>query len=207
MKKINYDGVLIELPSERPMFSHSISMMIVSKGKIESNHNIPYFERLMQYKETDLPEGELLHEVCALNSIRNLNYQVNNGGFSQYFFNEYHKYRAGYQIGDLSNLDIAQQIEFLEKLISFIVFDVDKKPYEADLLRALILLKEQQKNILEYENWCDEEDEIIETELAGCSVFDTQWYKVNEVIEWGIELYAQYLCKRLEAMNIEPSDK
>ena len=167
--------------------------------------NAKYFNRLMQYKETDLPEGELLHEVCALYSINNLNKQMCEGGFKQYYDNGYHKYRAGYEIGDLANLEISEQIKFLDKFILFILFDNDKRKYSDDLTKAVILFREMPNNILEYERLTDEEKEYAE--IDGADAFDKQWYKVCDVIEWGMELYAQYLIKRLEMMNIEPTNK
>lgn len=205
MKKISYNGVSIEVPSERPVFSHSVALMIASLGKIEGNQNIPYFEKLMQYKQSDIPEGELMHDVCALYSIKNLNYQVNNGGFEQYYENGYHKYSAGEDVGDLANLDISQQIDFLETLIHFILRDKENIPYFDDLLKAKELLIEASRSIEDYECLDDEDKEFVG--LAGFSDFDEQWYKVNEVIEWGMELYAQYLVKRLEARHIEPSNR
>ena len=166
--------------------------------------NAKYFNRLMQYKETDLPEGELLHEVCALYSINNLNKQMCEGGFKQYYDNGYHKFIAGYDIGDLSNLDITYQIKFLDKFILFILLDKSKKKYSSDLTRAVVLFREMPNNIEEYE-CLDSGDEYAEIE--GVDAFDEQWYKVCDVIEWGMELYAQYLIKRLEMMNIEPANK
>lgn len=204
MRKIKYNKISIEVPSENPMFTHSIPAMIATKKKVETDRNIKYFERLMQYKETDLPEGELLHEVCALYSIRNLNYQVCNGGFRQYYDNGYHKFKAGYEIGDLANLDIFEQIKFLDKFILFILLDERKKKYSSDLTRAIVLFREMPNNIEEYE--CLDSDDGY-AEIEGADAFDEQWYKVNEIIEWGMELYAQYLIKRLERMNIEPANK
>ena len=71
MRMIKYNGISLGVSSENPMFTHSVPAMIATKKKVETDRNIKYFEKLMQYKETDLPEGELLHEVCALYSINN----------------------------------------------------------------------------------------------------------------------------------------
>lgn len=186
MKKFKYNGVLIEVSEKAPHFTHSVPLMIMSFGKIESNENIPFFEKLMTYKETEIPQGELLHDVCALNSIRNLNYQVNNGGIEQYYDNGYHLYRAGQEIGDLANIEMKYQVSFLKKLIDFILYYEDNKKYADDLYKALSEMETQRYNI--YNN-------------AFSKVyndFDSYWYKVSEIIEWGIEYYAQYLIKRLE---------
>lgn len=198
MRKFKYNGVEIEVPEKAPAFTHSVPMMLASFGRIEDNQNIPYFEKLVQFKETDLPEGELLHDACALNSIRHLNYQINNGGFEQYFDNGYHQYRAGYEIGDLTLLAIDEQIKFLKVLIDFILLADCNAKYKDELLKALTLFERQRINIIEYENY-EPDNEGDYAALDGCNAFDRQWYKVNELIEMGIELYAQYLCKRLEA--------
>lgn len=204
MRMIKYNGISLGVSSKKSVFTHSVSAKVITSGKLESDKNIPYFERLMQYKETDIPEGELLHEVCALYSIRNLNYQVCNGGFRQYYDNGYHKFKAGFEIGDLANLDIFEQIKFLDKFILFILFDERKKKYSSDLTRAVVLFREMPNNIEEYE--CLDSGDG-HAEIEGADAFDEQWYKVNEIIEWGMELYAQYLIKRLEMMNIEPVNK
>lgn len=198
MKVLKYKGVELNVPEKAPVFTHSVAMMIATLGKAENNSNIPYFERLIQDKETELPEGEILHDVCALNTLRHMNYQVNNGGFLQYYDNGYHKYSAGYEIGDLALLAIDEQIKFLKVLVDFILLDDTKKKYKDDLLKAIMLFERQRINIIEYENY--EQDDDYAT-VDGCDDFDEQWYKVNEVIEYGIELYAQYLCKRLEAYD------
>lgn len=187
MKILKYNGVSLEVPTESPVFRHSILL--------ETDKNTPYFSQLIQYKQTNLPDGDLMHEVCALYSISNLNYQTCNGGFRQYYGNAYHEYRAGYNIGDLPNLDIDEQIVFLKSLISFILLDESKKRYEDDLVQVCSMLEVLSQNIVEYESMDELEQEICE--IAGCDEFDKQWYKVNEIIEWGMELYAQYLIKRL----------
>lgn len=203
-KTFKYLGVSIDIPKEKPVFTHSVPLMIATFGKVENNMNIPYFEKLLLYKQTDLPEGEIQHDVCALNSIRNLNYQINNGGFEQYYFNQYHKYSSGQDVGDLTHLGIAEQIKFLDKFILFILLDKDKEKYSCDLTKAVMLFRSMPNKIKEYEELGDEKEYSC---IGGAENFDKQWYKVSEVIEWGMELYAQYLIKRLEAMHIEPSDK
>lgn len=204
-KKISFNGVSIELPMEQPIFTHSVTAMIATFGSVEGNHNIPYFEKLMQYKKSDIPELELLHDICALNSIRLMNYQINNGGFEQYYDNGYHEYRAGDEDGALAQLDINAQIEFLEKFILFILLADDNKKYFDDLTKTVVMFRNMQSNILDYESLDADDKEYAD--INGADAFDTQWYKVSEVIEWGIELYAQYLIKRLEEMKIEPSNK
>lgn len=205
MRKFLYNEVKIEVPEKAPTFTHSVSMMLATLGKAENNANIPYFEKLIQYKETELPEGEFLHDVCALYTLQRMNYQIQNGGFEQYYFNGYHTYSAGYEIGDLSLLDIGQQIIFFGKMIGFIQADDTKKDVIDDLIAVLILFTIMPDNIYEYERLSAEEKECMAIDKAD--EFDKAWYKVSDTIEWAIECYAQYLCKRLEAENIEQSNK
>lgn len=200
-----YNGVEIEVPEKAPAFTHSVPLMIASLGKIEGNCNIPYFEKLVQYKETDLPDGELIHDVCALLTLQKMNYQIQNGGFEQYYANGYHKYRSGYNIGDLSLLDIGQQIMFFGKMIDFVQTDVAKKDVIDDMIAVLILFTVMPDRIEEYEELSDEEKEYTFIEVSDA--FDTAWYKISDTIEWAIELYAQFLCKRLEVECNGTSDK
>lgn len=204
MRTIKYNGVQLELPSERPVFTHSVPMMIASLGRVECNQNIPYFEKLLGYKASELPE-ELLHDVYALNSVRRLNYQINNGGFKQYYDSGYHKYYAGNEMDDFPQLDITEQLKFLDKFILFILMNEDKKKYSDDLTKAVVLLRDMPRKIFEYESL--DEAEKQHTDIEGMDTFDTQWYEVSDVIEWGMELYAQYLCKRLEAVKNGTEDR
>lgn len=202
MNNFSYKGVTIRVPIKQPKFSHSVPLMIASFGKYESNENIPYFEKLMRYRETDVPEGDLLHSVCALYSVKNLSYQVNNGGFAQYFDNGFHKYRVGYDIGDLTHLDMEQQIDFLKELILFILLDTTKSNYSSELSKTLYLLQGLVRK-MQSKTYCAKRF----FDFMDFTAYDEQWFKVTELIEWGLETYAQYLVKRLEEMKIEPSDK
>ena len=153
------------------------------------------YNKLMQYKETELPEGELLHEVCALYSISNLNEQMCNGGFMQYYENRYHEFLSGQNMGDLSNLDISEQVVFLHKFIMFILLDRDKRKYSKDLKQLFILFKEMPGNIELYECFSNQ------SSIEGTAVLDKYWRKVSKVISCGLEMYAKYLLKRLEMIE------
>lgn len=202
MSSFTYNGVLIEIPEKQPVFTHSLPLRIASLGKHESNKNIPYFEKLMYYRETDIPEGDLLHSVCALYSIKNLSYQVNNGGFVQYFNNGYHRYIAGYDIGDLAHIDIFQQVDFFKELINFIKISKVNPKYEDALYEAYLVLKALAENAKNKDF-----NEISFYEYLNLDAEDEIWYKACVAIEWGLEVYAQYLVKRLEELNIEQSNK
>lgn len=196
MSSFIYNGVEIQVPEKTPAFTHSVSMMIASFGKLESNADIPYYEKLVQYKETDLPEGELLHDTVALYTLQQINYQIQNGGFEQYYDNGYHIYRSGHDIGDLSILDINEQIMFFAKMIEFVQECNEKKDEVDDMVAVLILFTVMPDRIDDYESLADEEKTYLDIE--GADDFDKAWYKVSDTIEWAIECYAQYLCKRLE---------
>ena len=185
MEIVNYNGVSIEPPAEKPKFSHSVSLMLATMGKLEANENIPYYSMLMEkYNEQNIKDVALLHEVQALNTIRNLNYQVMNGGFEQYFFNEYHKYSAGYDLNSFTNVDIADQIEFLDWLFAFIQLFSQYKSMASELEKMWSML-----------------NELKDFSYSGYSEYNKQWSRIYEAVEFGLEVAAQYLYKRLEKEN------
>lgn len=185
---VSYNGVLVEEPLEKPKFSHSVSLMLATMGKLEADENISYYTMLMEkYNEQNIKDVALLHEVQALNSIRILNYQVCNGGFEQYFANGYHKRIEGYDLNGFTNVDFSDQIEFLDFLIAFIQLFAEYKPMITELNKTWLMLNKLKEH--EY-LWYDD-----------FSKYNEQWYKVYEAIEFGLEVYAQYLYKRLEKEN------
>ena len=195
MKSLIYNGVPIEVPVERPVFSHSHALKLMSGGTMEGDRNIPYFEKLMKYKEDEIPEGEMLSDVCRLYSISNLNYQVSNGGFTQYYFNGYHKFMPGYDMCDLSNTGIECQLIFLQKLIDFMMHFDFFGAYLNELFNTVNWLEKMYLNIIQHKaGGCY-------GVLPDCDAFDKAWGMVSDQIEFGMELYAQYLIKRLEAMK------
>lgn len=69
------------------------------------------------------------------------------------------------------------------------------EPYLNDLFDAVVWLENMYLNILQHKaNGCY-------GVLPGCEGFDKAWYLVSGQIEFGMELYAQYLVKRLEAVK------
>ena len=200
IKSIKYNGVCIEVPTERPVFCRSLLVVHMTNGKEGDNKHTPYFDKLMGYKEDEIPQGELLSDVHRLYSISNLNYQVNNSGFAQYYFNGYHEFMSGYDIGDLNNVDISCQMIFLQKLIDFMMYFDFFDAYLNELFDAVHWLEKMYLNILQHKaGGCY-------GELPDCDSFNKAWFMVRSQVEFGMELYAQYLIKRLEADKHETED-
>ena len=59
------------------------------------------------------------HEVSALSSVINMDYQICNGGISQYVFNGYHEDCAPYSDDDVAHLGQSGQVAMLRELASF----------------------------------------------------------------------------------------
>lgn len=192
IKSLNHNGVYIEYDLDLPpVFSHSYPLYQMSAGKQEAPHNISYFEKLMSVDFSALPIG-MKADVSGLYSLMNMNYHINNGGIDQYFSNGYHlnKYSPGELI---PHRDKSVQSCFLLKLISFLSeFD--------DFSKAMEPMTEVQRyfgeaNVLHVPSEEDEQELIEVYEYkAG---FDRLYSGVSSVLEWGMELYAQYLIKAL----------
>ncbi len=117
------------------------------------------------------------HEVSALSSVINMDYQICNGGIGQYVGNGYHEYRAPYSDDDVAQLDKREQDAMLCMLadLGYKVFPESGEKNDAVLRWAGDF----------YIGFDDEKRE--ECEQA--------YYDVCDHVAFLCEAYAQYLCK------------
>lgn len=76
-----------------------------------------WLAKLLDADKTALSHSQF-HEVSALNSVINMDYQVGNGGLGQYFFNGYDQYRAPKHEQDVAQLNKDEQCDMLVELAS-----------------------------------------------------------------------------------------
>lgn len=133
------------------------------------------------------------HEVSALSSVINMDYQICNGGIGQYVFNGYHEYRAPYSDDDVAQLDLNQQFIMLCRLVAFggdVFPGMDKN--EAVLRWAGNFHHCDWESLLDG----DEDGYVDEYQLGKLEECEQAYYDgVSEHVAFLCEAYAQYLCK------------
>lgn len=190
---MQYKGIELEGTDKKVAQSHS--------RFLEKDEGTAWIDRLLATDKGVLDRAQF-HEASALSSVLNLNYQVCNGGVSQYFLNGYDEYRKPCHEQDVEQLDIHEQVKMLERLHVFgcEVFPnrTDENQTVAKVAKRLGTVKSDYESCREhYQNYCDDEDYYYCDEEAArvYDDFDNLYYAVNRYIETLCETYAQYLCK------------
>lgn len=90
---MKYKGIELEGLDKKVKLSHSRVM--------ETDEGTDWIDKLLTCDKAALTPTQF-HEVSALSSVINMDYQICNGGISQYVFNGYHEYRAPYSDDDVA---------------------------------------------------------------------------------------------------------
>ena len=220
---IQYNGIELEQPAGKVALSHSVALDMI-RGE-SSTQNMDWLSAL-----GDLPWGTL-KDTCfeayvaasTLFSLVNMDYQVCNGGISQYFFNGYHKERAPYSTHDVEAYDLETQKTAFMDLVKFAeALFPDRVDENAALKRAATAFRglSYEEDAEVYETvYCDEDEYIFDEEsgeeienpdyfepydelthenvIHGDNNFDDIFYDANEYLEELLELSAQHICKTL----------
>lgn len=107
---MKYKGIELEGLDKKVKLSHSRVM--------ETDEGTDWIDKLLTCDKAALTPTQF-HEVSALSSVINMDYQICNGGIEQYVFNGYHEYRAPYSDDDVAQLDLNQQFIMLCRLVAF----------------------------------------------------------------------------------------
>ncbi len=107
---MKYKGIELEGLDKKVKLSHSRVM--------ETDEGTDWIDKLLTCDNAALTPTQF-HEVSALSSVINMDYQICNGGIEQYVFNGYHEYRAPYSDDDVAQLDLNQQFIMLCRLVAF----------------------------------------------------------------------------------------
>lgn len=140
----------------------------------DHNEGIDWLEKMFDIDKRDLTV-EQFHEVSALSSVLNFNYQVCNGGISQYFFNGYDQYREPMDSQDVAQLDRQEQVKMLRRLA---IFGHEVFPERDEANRVVARISNMLASV-------GEDDEQ----------FDDLYYSIDRYVEFLCETYAQYICK------------
>lgn len=159
----------------------------------EADEGTDWIDKLLTCDKAALTPTQF-HEVSALSSVINMDYQICNGGIGQYVGNGYHEYRAPYSDDDVAQLDLNQQFIMLCRLVAFggdVFPGMDKN--EAVLRWAGNFHHCDWESLLDG----DEDGYVDEYQLGKLEECEQAYYGgVSDHVGLLCEAYAQYLCKR-----------
>lgn len=166
---MKYKGIELEGLDKKVKLSHSRVM--------ETYEGTDWIDKLLTCDKAALTPTQF-HEVSALSSVINMDYQICNGGIGQYVCNGYHEYRAPYSDDDVAQLDKREQDAMLCMLadLGYKVFPESGEKNDAVLRWAGDF----------YIGFDDEKREECEQSYYG---------GVSDHVGLLCEAYAQYLCK------------
>lgn len=99
---MKYKGIELEGLDKKVKLSHSRVM--------ETDEGTDWIEKLLTCDKAALTPTQF-HEVSALTSVINMDYQICNGGIGQYVGNGYHEYRAPYSDDDVEHYGAVEECE------------------------------------------------------------------------------------------------
>lgn len=169
-KAMQYKGIELEGLDKDVKLAHS--------RFIETDEGTDWIDKLRSVDKQTLTHIQF-HEVSALNSVINMDYQICNGGLSQYFCNGYDRYRKPCHEQDVEQLDKEAQCDMLVELGTFAREVFPERVVERQELLAM------QEDLREAEE--DDEEEY--------DGFDEFYFGVSDFVAILCETYAQYLCK------------
>jgi len=227
---MKYNNIELELPVERVSLSHSTTYNAVT-GKARSE-NLKWIDALGSLPWSKFNDKHIneYNDACTLLSLLMMDYQVCNGGIDQYFFNGFHEKHNTNAGNDVVLVDIEDQKEGFNKLVSFAkeVFPERIKENEALQIAASAFaeLKFEERAFVSETVYCEEDEYIMDEEtgeiiknpdyfspyeeeryedvIHGDYDFDETFYSASDYLEELLELQAQYHCKTL-IQNVERS--
>ena len=167
---MKYKGIELEGLDKKVKLSHSRVM--------ETDEGTDWIDKLLTCDKAALTPTQF-HEVSALSSVINMDYQICNGGISQYVFNGYHEDRAPYSDDDVAHLGQSGQVAMLRELASF---GDEAFPASRDENGAI-------------RRWAGEFrflDWFSLFKVDGC---ERTYFGLSDHVALLCEAYAQYLCK------------
>lgn len=181
---MQYKGIELEGLDKKVKLAHS--------RFTEADEGTDWIDKLLFCNKTML--GRLrFREVSRLSSVINMDYQICNGGISQYVSNGYHEYRAPQCDGDVEHYGAVEQVYMLRSLADFgdSVF-----PYADSCNREV----RQWANLFDRIDFdsVDYYDEVIGEYVSPEAVEECErrYYDgVSDHVGLLCEAYAQYLCK------------
>lgn len=158
----------------------------------EADEGTDWIDKLLTCDKAALTPTQF-HEVSALSSVINMDYQICNGGIGQYVTNGYHEYRAPYSDDDVEHYGAVEQVYMLRALADF---GDNVFPYADSCNREV----RQWANLFDRIDFdsVDYYDEVIGEYVSPEAVEECEqsyYGGVSDHVGLLCEAYAQYLCK------------
>lgn len=181
---MQYKGIELEGLDKKVKLAHS--------RFTEADEGTDWIDKLLTCDKAALTPTQF-HEVSALSSVINMDYQICNGGIGQYVGNGYHEYRAPYSDDDVEHYGAVEQVYMLWALADF---GDNVFPYADSCNREV----RQWANLFDRIDFdsVDYYDEVIGEYVSPKAVEECEqsyYGGVSDHVGLLCEAYAQYLCK------------
>ena len=185
---MKYKGIELEGLDKKVKLSHSRVM--------EADEGTDWIDKLLTCDKAALTPTQF-HEVSALSSVINMDYQICNDGTGQYVCNGYHEYRAPYSDDDVAQLPKHEQCTMLCKLADLLACAFGEGGKAARIVDWARSLGEFDPDAEPDDLYDEDEEEYFigrfeEERYAG---MDDSYYDICKEVAFLCEAYAQYLCK------------
>lgn len=152
-----------------------------------SNANTSWAETLFALPKASLTTDEF-EEMSAFCSVCIMNYEILNGGITQYFDNRYHEFEGPLNSDDVAHLDKNAQVKMLKKLETFGREVFPEHVSDNAKLADFIFEFDQQT----YEDY-KEAELNHEIDWNRYEDFDDAHYEIADYLSLLLEAYACYL--------------
>ena len=188
-KTVLYKGIALEDLDKHVSMAHS--------RFIGTNEGVDYLTALFA-RDMKTLTSEQFEEMSALSSVGNMNYQICNGGLSQYYFNAMDEERAPFSDQDVAHLDKDAQVEMMRTLLEFGREVYPEREEDNEKLAVITQAFDRSYYDVTSEEDFDEGCVFHDTVIHARPDFDERYYEVNEHLETLMEAYAQFLDKSIE---------
>ena len=114
-----YNGIQLEAPKGLVRQSDSILLDMIRGESSTQNMDWTDYMSTLPFRVLEDNFPDTYEAVCRIFSLLNLDYQVNNGGIEQYFYNYYHEEKEPHNETDTHHYGIDTQKEELLALVKF----------------------------------------------------------------------------------------
>lgn len=218
---LDFNGIQLTAPAGQVAMSHSATLDFITGQS--STQNMDWSDKLCCLPWDKLKEAfpEAYENTGRYCSLAHLDYQVCNGGISQYFGNGYHEARVAKHDDDVDLYDIDEQKKDFADMVKFAqtlfpnrvaenqALETAQKAFDALIFEENAEMSEwieceEDEHIFNEEtgeweenpDWFESYEESYEEDyIHNAEGFDDKFYAANDYLEELLEYFAQAQCK------------
>ena len=217
-----YNGIQLEAPKGLVRQSDSVFLDMIRGESSTQNMDWTNHMSTLPFRVLEDSFPNTYEAICRIFSLLNLDYQVNNGGIEQYFYNYYHEEKEPHNETDTHHYGIDIQKEELIALVKFAETIYPNRLEENQKLQDAVDAFQYchlEEHVEEYETiYCDEDKYIYEDECEDWIInpayeepydelvgyedivhdeanFDGKHTSISPYLEELLELKSQYVVK------------